>query len=235
MTATDPFSQPLVGIGLYTPTEASRLVGVAAGKIVRWLRGHQIGDKPYPRLWRPQIDLGDNRVYLGFRDLMEVRVASIFITRIGLSPIKVRRAIEVAQAMTSDEHPLSTTWLKTDGRTVFLEVIQDDGSARLIDLFKSQYAFRDVIAPSFKDVDFDDVGIPQRWWPAGKSAGVLVDPKRSFGRPIEATSFVPVEVLASAAIAEGSEARAAKAWGVPSSSVARAVRFVTGIADRKAA
>jgi hypothetical protein len=223
----------LVGVGLYTAAEAGRLLGIRGGKIVRWLRGHRIGDTEYPRLWRAQVELNDGKVYLGFRDLMEARIANLFISA-GLSSIKVRRAIVMAQEITGDERPLSTSWLRTDGRTVFLEAISDDGSANLIDLFKSQYAFRDMVAPSFKDVDFDTTGVPERWWPAGKRAGILIDPLRSFGRPIEAATSVPAAVLAAAAAAEGSLDRAARAWSVPQAAVARAVAYVAAI-DRKAA
>ena len=101
----------LIGIGTYTPAEASQLLSVPSAKIVRWLRGHDVGQTHYPRLWRPQIDLDDGRVYLGFRDLMEVRVANAFISR-GLSPQKVRRAIEIASELLAEERPLSTCSLQ---------------------------------------------------------------------------------------------------------------------------
>jgi hypothetical protein len=84
----------LIGLGLYTPAEAERLTGIRSSKIIRWLRGHEISGSNYQALWQPQIDLQDGHVYLGFRDLMEARVADAFISR-GLSPQKVRRAIAV--------------------------------------------------------------------------------------------------------------------------------------------
>ena len=74
----------LVGIGLYTPSEAAQLIGVSAPKITRWLRGHSIGDKTYEPLWHSQVNLEDGHTYLGFRDLMEVRVADAFIQQLSL-------------------------------------------------------------------------------------------------------------------------------------------------------
>ncbi len=38
----------LLGIGLYTPSEAQRLLKIPAGKIGRWLKGHGIGNRRYP-------------------------------------------------------------------------------------------------------------------------------------------------------------------------------------------
>jgi uncharacterized protein (DUF433 family) len=218
----------LIGIGMYTPAEASQLLGVPSAKIIRWLRGHDVRETHYPQLWRPQIDLGDGHVYLGFRDLMEVRVANAFIER-GLSPQKVRRAIEIAQQMLAQERPLSTTRFKTDGRTVFLQVLKEDGSDQMIDLFRNQHVFREIIEPSLRNIDFDDGGIPFRWWPHGKQARIVVDPHRAFGQPIEVDSGVPASILSAAAHAEGSPEKAARVWGVPVNAIRRAMDFQSAL------
>lgn len=214
----------LIGIGVYTPAEASHLLGVPAGKIVRWLQGYERRGTHHPRLWRPQINLDDGRVYLGFRDLMEVRVANAFIER-GLSPQKVRRAIEIASKMMAEERPLSTARFRTDGRTVFLQMLDEDGGDRMIDLFRSQHVFREVIEPSLRNVDYDDGGLPFRWWPHGKQARIVVDPHRAFGQPVEADSGVPASILSAAAQAEGSPEKAARVWSVPVAAVRRAMDF----------
>src|SRR5262245_48824262 len=115
----------LLGVGLYTPAEAGRLLHVSAPKITRWLRGHQIGQRDYKALWRPQVDLGDGRVILGFRDLMEVRIAAKFIS-FGMSAQRVRSAIQEARTIIGDERPLSTNRFRTDGREIFLRVLETD-------------------------------------------------------------------------------------------------------------
>lgn len=227
-------SSSLIGIGLYTPAEAGWLLQVSPGKIARWLRGHRATGRDYAALWRPQVDLGEDGIFLGFRDLMEVRVASAFILR-GLSPQKVRRAIELAHETIDDEHPLSTARFRTDGSTVFLQVIEESGETRLLDLFRGQYAFQSVIERSLKDADYDASGVPTRWWPLGRAKSVIVDPQRSFGRPIEAETAVPVDALANAARAEGSVEAAARAWDVPPRAVRRAVAFQSAMDSRQAA
>ena len=226
---------PLLGIGLYTPSEASRLLGVNHTKIIRWLNGHRVREKAYQPLWSSQVELNDGHVYLGFRDLMEVRVADAFISVAGLSPQRVRRAIEIARDLTGDTHPLSTTRFRTDGRTIFLQVAREDGGAELIDIFRRQLTFREIIEPSLKNIDFEPSGIPARWWPLGRSGRIVLDPKRAFGRPIESDSAVPSAILAAAATAEGSEAGAARVWNVKVTSVRRAVEFEAAIENRKAA
>jgi uncharacterized protein (DUF433 family) len=214
----------LIGLGLYTPAEAERLTGIRSSKIIRWLRGHEVSGSKYEALWLPQIDLQDGHVYLGFRDLMEVRVANAFISR-GLSAQKVRRAIHLARELVGEERPLSTARFRTDGHTVFLQVANEEGDHKLIDLFRSQFGFREIIEQSLTNLEMDDGGIPARWWPAGRAKKILVDPTRSFGQPIEAESGVPAAVLAAAAKAEGSFEAAARAWQVPVASIRRAVEF----------
>ena len=226
----------LVGIGLYTPAEAARLINVAPSKIIRWLRGYVAKGAEYARLWRPQVELlDDDRVYLGFRDLMEARVANAFIRDGILSAQKVRRAIEIARDMVGEEHPLSTMRFQTDGRRVFLQLGEEEEDARVIDLFRQQFAFRELIEPSLRHIEFDIGGRPSRWYPKGKTAGIVVDPKYSFGRPIEVTSGIPSQILAAAASAEGSIQAAARAWRVRPAAIRHAVAFERGLPALKAA
>ncbi len=227
-------SEDLIGVGLYTPAEAGWLVQVKPGKISRWLRGHEAHGKFYEALWHPQVDLGEDGLFLGFRDLMEIRVANAFIKQ-GLSPQRVRRAIEVAQEIVGDERPLSTTRFRTDGRTIFLQIAQENDEIHLIDILQKQYVFKGIIEKSLINTEFDITGAPSRWWPLGRSHSVVIDPERSFGRPIEAETSVPVEVLAAAAEAEGSPEAAARAWDVPVRAVSRAIAFQAAMNARQAA
>lgn len=214
----------LVGIGLYTPSEASRLTGVPVATIRRWLRGHAIAGCSYEPLWPPQIALSDGSFALGFRDLMEIRAAFAFTREAGLSPQKLRRAIQLARELIGDNHPLSTFRFRTDGKTVFLQIGREEGDDHLIDIFKRQYALKRILDPALKYTEYDS-GVPARWWPLSQRSGIVVDPQRSFGKPIDSVTGIPTQVLAAAAIAEGSVKAAAKAYLVPVQSVERAIQF----------
>ncbi|MDX3976574.1 hypothetical protein [Shinella sp.] len=231
-------SNDLIGVGLYTPAEAGRLLRVPAQKISRWLRGHNINGREYPALWEPQVSLGDDRVYLGFRDLMEVRVADAFI-RAGVSAVRVRAAIELAKEVIGQARPLSTNRFRTDGREIFLHIIEEDEDGeqreRLLNLFRRQFEFKGIIDPILQTVDFGTDGIPLVWWPAGRRLNVVVDPARAFGQPIDADSSVPTAILASAAKQEGGIAAAARVYDVAESSVRRAAEFETMMEQRLAA
>lgn len=228
----------LIGVGLYTPAEAGRLLRIPAAKISRWLRGHHIQDKFYPPLWSSEISLGDDRILLGFRDLMEVRVADAFI-RAGVSAIRVRAAIEVAKDVIGQDWPLSTNRFRTDGREIFLHIVEEDedGEKRehLLNLFRRQFEFNDILDPILKTVDFNEDGQPELWWPGGRRLNVVIDPARSFGQPIEASSSVPTTVLAAAAKQGGGVRNAARAYDVSEAAVRHAVEFETMMEQRLAA
>ncbi|MCP1754402.1 hypothetical protein [Bradyrhizobium elkanii] len=216
----------LVGVGLYTPAEAAVLTRVPSQKIRRWLRGHTIADKEYPALWASNLtELADmEALYLSFLDLVQLRVADAFI-RAGLSAQKVRRAIEYGAKIVSSDYPFANAKFRTDGKTVILHVLDEQGDEKLIDLFRhGQYLMQKVIEPSLKGLEFEGE-IAARWWPLGQARGIVIDPNRQFGQPIDAATGVPTSVLANAAEVEGSAARAAKLFLVPLSSVSRSVAF----------
>jgi len=220
----------LIGLGLYTPSEAATLTGIPGKKIRRWLRGHSIADTEYEPLWTSNLAALDlESLHLSFLDLVQLRVADAFI-RAGLSAQKVRRAIEYGSEIVRSEYPFANARFRTDGKTVILHGMQDEpegaNTERLIDLFKhGQYLMQKVIEPSLKGLEFDEDDMAARWWPVGRSKGIVIDPRRQFGAPIDDATGVPTSVLAEAAQAEGSIAQAAKMFMVPQSSVSRAVAF----------
>lgn len=219
----------LLGIGLYTPAEAERLIRVPASKLVRWVAGHRIGDRVYPRLWEPQVDEDETGRSLGFRDLVQARVAASLIAH-GLSSRKVRVAVQLAGSVLETTHPFATARFRTDGRTLLLQTFVPGEDDRLIDLFGGgQYVMRSIIEPSLKGVEFDD-DLAARWWPLGRAAGIVLDPARQFGRPIDAATGVPTSILALAAEADGSLEEAAKTYVVPVSAVRRAISYELSLA-----
>lgn len=227
MTTSD-----FIGIGLYTPAEAARLIKVPAGKIVRWLKGHAANGKTYGPLWQSQIDFGDGAVYLGFRDLIEMRAAHAFM-EMGISAVMIRRAILEARTLINDTHPLSTTKFRTDGYSIFVELLTEDGDSRLLDIFKRQYAFRKILEQGLKDVEFDGIA-PGRWWPVSQEKKIVVDPARSFGQPIDEETGIPTARLVAAVKAEGSVDAAARVWAVKPATLRRAMDFEADLVLRAA-
>lgn len=228
-------NQSLLGVGVYTVPEAARLTGVPARRIKRWLTGYTFKDKeggPHtsPPLWKRQIDSPDS-VALSFRDLLEIRFVDAF-RRHGVQWIAIRTAAQRAAEIIHDSHPFSTKRFKTDGRSIFAEILQATGEESLLDLVKSQYELKQIVDPFlFEGLEFSELGIePVRWWPLGRERRVVIDPERSFGQPVVDPESVPTAVLARAFRAEGSVEAVARWFKVAEEAVEDAVEFETKLA-----
>lgn len=235
MKETNPIT--LVGVGLYTSTEAARLTAMRPDRVRRWINGYDYrrGGEAFHSapLWNTDIVVDDIK-HLSFRDLLELRLLKLFHERAGLSLPTIRKALRIARDVLGEEHPFSSRAFRTDGRRIFLEISTGSQDGRLLDLMKKQYAFKNLVEPSFKDIEFED-GTPSKWWPLSKSKLVVLDPKRSFGQPIEPYSGVPTKTLADAVFAEGSIRLAAESFEVTDKAVRDALKFESMIEGQKQA
>jgi uncharacterized protein (DUF433 family) len=200
-----------LGIGLYTASEASRLLQLPAARVRRWLGGYSGAKGNYPPLWNPQLSRLDDQLGLGFLDLMQLRIVDRIVRKTEISLQALRKALDHIRdlKLIDHHHPLATARFQTDGSRIFLETGHEVGEPILYDVLGKQYGFHRVIAPSFKDVDLD-LAIT-RWWPLGKQRTVVIDPERSFGAPVASGSGVPTATLALAVEREGST-RAVTRW-----------------------
>lgn len=235
----------LLGIGSYTVPEAARLLRIPSINIRRWLGGYsyktQEGDRRLPPLWTPQIPTFEAHIELGFRDLIELRFVSAFL-HAGLGLQTIRGCLEYARTLVDDERPFSTRQFHTDGKTIFFQFIDEVVSAKdgcgvvppdelqgLLDLKKRQFAFREIIIQTFKDLDIDDT-VVYRWRPFHGKDTIVVDPQRAFGQPIATNSGVPTTSLAEAVKSEGTAQRVAFLYDVPIGIVRDAVKFESELA-----
>jgi len=111
----------------------------------------------------------------------------------------IRRCLHGARAIIGEERPFSMHRFGADGRSIFLESLRDsnksgEGSS-LIDLKTNQMVFKQVIERTFKDLDLAD-GSVIRWRPHNGKPSIVIDPERSFGKPLAADHGVPTEALA---------------------------------------
>jgi len=211
--------------GSYTSAEAARLLGIPNQNIRRWLLGYSYSKKSkkyyVDPLWQPQIPIIENNLELGFRDLIELRFVHAF-TKAGVGLLAIRNCLEHARECVNNHHPFSTQKFKTDGRTIFLESIEEE--PKLIDLKNKQYVFKDVIEKSFKDLDLEN-GIVARWRPFGGKKSIVIDPERAFGQPITDEYGVPTRALAEAVEAEGSISSVARLYEISLSTARDAVAY----------
>jgi hypothetical protein len=223
--------------GAYSASEGLRLLNFSRGTapvrhvsrntVARWLRGYDFGTEDAgghsEPLWRPDYSNDDGMIEFSFRDLIELRFVKAF-RDIGLALPTIRECYQRAAEEVHDERPFSTQKFRTDGKTIFLEITEGIQEAKLVDLRRRQNVFRTIVEPSLRDLEFDASAVA-RWFPLGAAhRSVIIDPTRSFGRPI-AASGVPTEVLHRAVTVEGSVAKVARLYEVPPAEVRSAVTF----------
>ena len=213
----------LLGRGVYTPSEAARLLGLSSAKLRRWS-----SDDELKALWANEFSQFFETSELSFLDIQQARVISAF-RHAGVSLQSIRRALRSASEILGTPTPFAHSDIQTDGRSLFLKTTDAGSEKVLVDLLKSQYTFERIIRPTFKDIDFDNK-VASRWWPLSRSRRVVIDPRRSFGRPVDVETGVETEVLVSAVEAEGGVKEAAAAFDVPVAAVKAAIEFETKLA-----
>jgi uncharacterized protein (DUF433 family) len=212
---------------MYGLAEASKLTGVPSARIRRWLCGYTYrtaqGERSSSAVFEHQLPVIEGAVALSFLDLIEVKVVNSL--RLRKISWKLIRLAEIhARDIFKVSHPFATKRFKTDGRSIFTWLRKSHGESALVDLAENQLAFRSVVEPHLKDIDFDRKHVAARWWPMGSHHNVLLDPRRSFGQPI-VREGVPTAVLARAFSRESSHAVVARWYEVDLRAVKDAVEF----------
>ena len=226
----------LIGVGLYSVPEAARLIHAPTAQLHRWMFGYLRKSKDgKPNDAKPvtggHLAFDDFRA-LSFFDLLEARlIKELRDMRISLQSIRI--AADNARTLYGNAaNPFVFRRIRTDGQSIFAEAARDSGDEELLDLVRRQQVFKSIIERTLiRDVELGTEGIAARWYPLQGTKVVVVDPARSFGKPIINGSGVRTWTLYSAYLAEDkNESKVARTYRVSPSAVRQAVRFETSLA-----
>lgn len=216
----------LISAGIYAIPEASRLTGVSSSRIRRWLKGYDYRTKKDQRhskpVWSGQLAPLNDRIAVGFKDLMEIRYVAAFLDA-GVSWKTMRQAHESAKQKLGTDHPFCSHQFATDGRNILLQEAHQSGDTRLINIATDQCEFERIITPFLKELEFEE-GIA-RWWPLGKDRSVVLDPVRNMGQPTAIRSGVPTKILARSVKTNGSIDSVAQWYEVAAKEIEDALEF----------
>jgi uncharacterized protein (DUF433 family) len=216
----------LIGHGVYTVSETARLTRIPAARIRRWLRANDYRIDGEVRRSEPIIEptfgLIDDTLVISFLDLVEIRFVNAFLEQ-GVTWTYLRRAYKKAEEIVGHARPFSTREFKTDGRRILTEIV-GTGRRSTLDVAAGQLGFWAVIAPFYRQLDFD-AKEASRWWPL-PSRKVVIDPQRNFGQPIVAREGIPTRTLYRAYLAEDQAVAEVASWyGISRLSVMAAIEF----------
>lgn len=228
-------SQGTFGVGIYSFSDAARFIGTESRELRRWMKGYSTrrdGEAhDYAPLWHSQ--LAETEIDgIGFRDLIELRFVRLFVSA-GVPLHLIRRTIEELQERLGKEYPFTSTSFRTDGKRIFMEMLNANGDKALVDVVKRQDVMPKVIGPSLREgVELNVDEEATHWYPLPRSKAVVFDPQRSFGQPILTDFGIPTVAIAQALKAEGGDARrVARIYEIPTAAVRKAVAFEERIAN----
>ncbi len=211
-----------LGVGLYSVTEAARLLQTPRRTLSRWVEGYVGALRSGPKRYRPVLER-DEQSLLSFGDLVELMYVRGF-RRAGVGLEDLRRTAAKYRAEWETPYPLATKRFATDGRQLLIDLGGDWTNA----LSGQRQLFFDAIGRQLIHVG----DLASEWRPLGADRAVVLNPGRSFGKPIDDQSGTRTSVLASA-LETGEDAESVSWWyGTTPNGVRDAAEFESLLASR---
>lgn len=203
-----------VNAGIYSIQEAARLTGLGESRVRRWLSGYTYTTSGQRRkalpVWSGQLAPIKGRRVVSFRDLIEMKFVDAFL-RAGVSWKVIRTVQELARKQFSFDHPFSTNRFRTDGSHLVMTAMREDKQSTLFDIATRQQIFLGAAVPFREELDMNGEDSVLRWWPLGRKRNVVLDPARSWGRPLIPRTGLPTAVIRHALNA-GATASGVASW-----------------------
>jgi len=190
--------------GIYTAGEAASLLHENPRTVRRWAFGSSDAARGRRKpLIRTELPVLEGQRALTFVELVELLYVRAF-HQLGVSWSAIREAARVAAHLFASPHPFALRQVYLDPDSVLYgAVTESDGSEGLILLRgHGQQAFPQLVKPYLDQIEFGVDDVASRWWPRGKEAGVLVDPRIAFGAPVIEGTRIPTSTLEEAFMAE---------------------------------
>lgn len=217
----------------YRAAEVADMLALPAGTVKAWCFGHDYRHKTdgkrklFVRVVEPASP--EDRL-LSFVNLCEVHVLAAIRRHHGVKMPDVRSAIDFVRERLGVERPLASSRFLTNGISLFLE-----HAGQLLDVSQQgQQALREDFERALTRIEFDaKSGAPILLFPftrdtavhAEQPRTVLVDPSRSFGRPVLAGAYVRTDVIENRFRAGDSISDMAADYNVGTAEIEEALRF----------
>ena len=218
-------NEDLLSKGIYSLADASLLTGTTKATITNCIKGYtRMNVVSEPLITIDYIPIHDF-YSISFLDLIELFFVNAFRKR-GVSLKTIRMVYNKAKDKIGFNHPFSTMKFKTDGKSILMQV--DDRT--LLTIINDQYEIKKILDPFLFDAFDFKQDVVNRIWPLGKNRQVVIDPNRSFGKPIVNKEGVLVEILFQAYKTEKSFKKVASWFEVSNKSVKDAVDYYQKLA-----
>jgi uncharacterized protein (DUF433 family) len=209
----------ILGNGIYSFGEAARLVGVSQQRLRAWFCGWPNRVSP---IAQSDYDLAG---VISFWDLVDAMV----IGQLRSHKFSLPYLRKVTQALRDEfgtPHPFCVKGLLYNAHShrVFVQSADELGDERIKEIVKGEWVLGPILKPFLKQLEHDPASkLAQQWRIA---EGVVIDPRRQYGKPIVDAVGVPTSVLWASFIANNRDANLVANWyGILPEHVQFAVRF----------
>lgn len=210
----------ILGNGIYSFSEVARLTGLRVQRVRSWFLGVSHQARP---LMEGDYQTVSSSHALSFLDLIDTLVVGQ-LRELGVPMYYLRRLRHELIDEFGTCHPFSKKNLLTDGRRAFIHLLDELGEEQLREALSHQHAFPEVLLPYLKQMEYDPRSLFAKCWHIAD--GIVVDPKRQYGKPIVIRGGIPTAILATAYEANSQDLEVVADWyGVSPVEVDRAVGF----------
>ena len=217
----------LLGRGVYSFSDAAKLTGLRTQRVREWFVGRGSESARAPVLHSDFEPIGTVHA-ISFLDLMDIFVVG-HLREHGVSMPTLRKVHCKLSQDFSTPHPFARKEMLTDGQAVFVRGSDSTGEEEIYEALTRQKVFPTIILPFLKTIDYDQLSSLATCW--NIDVGVVIDPRKCFGRPVVKRLFIPTYIIAAEFKANGSNAEKVAGWyNLTSDEVMDAVRFENGLA-----
>src|SRR6185437_6003561 len=152
-----PTASSLLGIGIYTASEAATYARVPTAKLTRWVLGTSRSRPAIRAQLSPESNAERWITFLDFVQSLAIRDIRIAFPRLHLD--KIRETIEMAKSKFGIDYPFArkhTTFLRGDDLVLDIEKI---GIVESTGPHKSQLNMRKVVERYLVDLSYDAAGL----------------------------------------------------------------------------
>ena len=222
----------MIGMGVYTIAEVSRLTEVHPSTVRTWFKGRSDSTGQGP-IFQSDYHSVDGDYAVSFLDLIDVLIAGQFRIRYNVPMRIVRIAHNLLQDELDTKHPFCHSDLHTDGKRIFRTAANKLGEEVLNDVVSRQQFFIHI-KEKLDHIDYNEVNkLASRW---RISNGIVVDPLISMGKPTIENTGVTTYVITNQYYANNKNSGlVADLYEVSEESVLNAIKFERKYCTRRVA
>lgn len=180
--------------GVFTTTDIAAILKQTTRTVNRYIK--EYGDTRFSRIlfnntYTWEVD-GVRAV--NFYALIELAVFFLLRDKYDLSIHQINEARATMASTLNTPYPLAMYPVLTGEKTIFYEYLGE--LIRTDKRNKNQITLRAIVRPLLDKIEFDEDNVALKYYPLGKDAEVVVDPKHQFGQPTIKGTNIRVDVLA---------------------------------------